>query len=514
VKLVTSAQMRAIEAAVFASGVTPAALMETAGLRVAEAVRGRLGDARARRIAVLVGPGNNGGDGLVAARHLHDFGADVSVYLLAPRPADDPNLELVRQRDIEVLEVDEAAVEARLRPDLSRADAVIDAVLGTGRQRPLAGAMAAALQATRLRRGLLFALDLPSGVDPDSGEAQAAAVAADVTLTLGFSKLGLHLLPGSAHAGRVEVLDIGIDPALAADVNTELMTPDWAREALPDRPLVANKGTFGRVLAVAGSESYTGAAALACLGALRAGAGLVTLACLPAVRYAVASRLAEPTYLVLPAGEDGPAPAAADAVAKALPAYDVLLVGPGLGLSEGAKALVRELLSSEAVAPLPVVIDADALNSLAGLPGWHRRLRCRAVLTPHPGELSRLTGASVAEIQAGRVDRAREHAGAWKQTLVLKGAQTVVAAPDGSVRLSPFANPALATAGTGDVLAGAIAGLAAQGLDPAEAAALGVYLHAAAADVYEAEYGAAGLLASEVAAGIARAAAKLRRGEA
>jgi len=291
------------------------------------------------------------------------------------------------------------------------------------------------------------------------------------------------------------------------------MTAVWAREALPARPLVSNKGTFGRVLIVAGSESYTGAAALACLGALRAGAGLVTLACLPVVRAAVASRLVEATYLLLPEGEQGPGPTAADVVSKALPAYDVLLLGPGLGLAAGAKALVRGLLSSGAAESTPVVIDADALNTLAQWPGWHEIVRCRAVLTPHPGELSRLSGAGVAEIQAARVDTARRWAGAWRQTLVLKGAQTVVARAEGDVLLSPFANPALATAGTGDVLAGAIAGLLAQGMEAFLAAALGVYLHAAAAAEYEAQYGVSGLLASEVAAGIARAAARLRRGE-
>jgi NAD(P)H-hydrate epimerase len=513
VKLVTAEQMRAIEAAAFAAGATPQGLMETAGRAVAHAVREHLGGARARRLLILVGPGSNGGDGLVAARYLYDEGADVRVYLLAPRSEDDANLKAVREREIEVVEVDDGSVGRALHTDLARADAVIDAVLGTGRQRPLTGAIAEAFDALKERRCLLFAVDLPSGLDPDSGAVDAHCAAADVTLTLGYSKLGLHLLPGSSYAGEVEVLDIGLDEALSKDVTVEMMTLGWARSALPERPLVSNKGTFGRVLVVAGSLSYTGAATLTCLGALRAGAGLVTLATLPEVRAAVAAQLPEVTFLVLPEDGGEPAPNAADIVARALAGYDVLVVGPGLSQSSGAQALVRGLVTSEAVAETPVVIDADGLNALARQYDWHESLTCKAVLTPHPGELARLTRSSVREVQAQRLETTRDCAAKWQQTLLLKGAQTVVASATGRVLLSPFANAALATAGTGDVLAGAIAGLLAQDLEPFLAAGLGVYLHGAAGELYADDYGSSGLLASELGAGIARAAAVLRRGE-
>jgi hydroxyethylthiazole kinase-like uncharacterized protein yjeF len=512
-KLVTASQMRAIEAAAFESGAaTPQGLMETAGRLVAERVAARLGNARAKRIVVLVGPGNNGGDGLVAARHLDEMGAEVRVYLLAPRPAPDDNLAAVRDRDIEVVNLEAGAPERDLHTDVVAADAVLDAVLGIGRSRPLNDAWATALRELGNRRGLLFAVDLPTGLDSDTGTVDGSTPVADVTLTFGYSKLGLHLLPGAQHAGEVEVLDIGLDPTLGEGIQTEIMDALWARAHLPARPLVSNKGTFGRVLVVAGSLSYTGAAMLTCLGALRAGAGLVTLAALPAVRAAVAAQLPEVTYVVLPELDGQPGPDAAATVSRALPGYDVLVIGPGLGLSRGAQDLVRSTLTSPALDGKPVVVDADALNTLARLRDWHEAVAGLAVLTPHPGELARLTRSSTPEIQLRRLDVARESAAAWGQTLVLKGAQSVVAEPGGRLLLSPFANAALATAGTGDVLAGAIAGLMAQGVAPFEAAGVGVYLHAAAAELYADEYGSAGLLAGEVASGIARAAAQLRRG--
>ena len=511
-KLVTADQMRQIEAAAFASGVTPEGLMETAGRGVAQAVATRLRGAPAQRVVVLVGPGNNGGDGLVAARHLYDMGAEVRVYLLTPRAVDDANLRALRERDdLDIVELDEAKIASELAPEVQHADAIIDAVLGIGRGRPLEGIFAAALDTLTQQRGLLLAVDLPSGLDADTGAVDPHCPAADVTLTFGYSKLGLHLLPGASHAGEVEVLDIGLDPALGADIDTEIMTADWARSALPGRPLNSNKGTFGRVMVVAGSQSYTGAATLCCLGALRAGAGLVTLAALPSVRAAVATLLPEVTYITLPEEDGVPAPDAASVVAGALPGYDVLLLGPGLGLSDGSQALVRGLLAAPAVKDLPVVIDADALNTLARFHAWHESLGTRAVLTPHPGEMARLSHSSVADVQSRRIELSRENAAAWGQTVVLKGSQTIVADPAGRTLISPFANPALATAGTGDVLAGSIAGLLGQGVEPFEAAGLGVYLHAAAAELYASEYGPSGLLASEVAAGIARAAARLRR---
>ncbi len=509
-KLVTGTEMRALEQQAFAAGATPEGLMANAGHAIADALHEPLGGIPARRIVVLVGPGNNGGDGLVAAKHLSDFGAEVIVYLVAPRSEDDPNLQQVRMRDIEVIRFEDTT-DTAYDEAIARADAVIDAILGTGSLRPLEGAAAAALDGLKNRRGLLFAVDLPSGVNADTGEADPHAPRADVTLTLGLAKTGLYTWPGSSLAGEVDVLDIGLDPSYAAGVKTELLTEQWAREHLPERPGESNKGSYGRALIVAGCDRYLGAATLAALGALRSGAGLGMVAAVDAVRAAVASNLPEVTFLPLPESEGALDAAAGDVIARALPGNDVLLMGPGLSTASGVQSVVRGLLTSEAVEEVPLVLDADALNCLARFPGWQERVKAKAVLTPHPGELARLANLTVAEVQSSRLPTAQRLAQEWHQTVVLKGAHTIVAAPDGTTFVSPFANAALATAGTGDVLAGTIAGLIAQGVEPSTAAGLGVYLHGAAAEEYAADYGASGMLASELARGIAVVAAALRR---
>ena len=332
-----------------------------------------------------------------------------------------------------------------------------------------------------------------------------------MTLTLGFAKLGLYSWPGSRYAGDVRVLDIGLPSSIADDIETSLLTSDWARLRLPERAGQSNKGTFGRVLIVAGSANYTGAAALAALGALRAGAGLVTLAGIAPVRAAVAAQFPEITFLSLPEYEGAVGRGSGDVVARALPSYDVLLIGPGLGQSANAQALVRGILSDPASGSIATVVDADALNCLAKVSNWPALLHPGAVLTPHPGEFGRLAATAISEVQSNRVSVARDQAHEWGQTVILKGAHTIVAGPEGQTLISSSANAGLATAGTGDVLAGTIAGLMAQGVNPIESAGLGTFLHSAAGDLYLDEYGASGLLASELGAGIARVAATLRR---
>jgi NAD(P)H-hydrate epimerase len=506
-KLVTADEMRAIEQRVFDAGTPASTLMENAGRAVAKAIAERLGGGRARRVVVLVGPGNNGGDGLVAARYLAQDAAQVVALLLTDRHADDANLRLALEADVEV--VQPADVARELDGALARADGVVDAILGIGRRRPLEGLIGDVCRRLQGHRGSLFAVDVPSGLDADTGDVDPLTARADVTYALGISKLGLHLQPGSQHAGEVEVLDIGLGSA-ADDVATELLTPEWARGVLPERPAVSNKGSFGRALIVAGSESYTGAASLSCLGALRAGAGLVSLAGLKTVRTAVAAQVAEATFLPLPELDEAPAPDAADIVLRAVSAYDALLVGPGLSMTPGAQSLARGLLTSALLEETPVIVDADGLNALAKLPSWHEYVKARCVLTPHPGEMARLANCSSTEVQADRIGIARRKAAEWGQTVVLKGANTVVAQADGTTLVSPFASALLATAGTGDVLAGTIAGLIAQGVEQFAAAGLGVYLHGAAGERLAPQYGVSGLLASELAREIALVAAELR----
>ncbi len=501
-RLVTTAEMRALEAAAEAAGVSTAHLMENAGLGVAQEVWMLLGSLEERRILVLVGPGNNGGDGLVAARHLHDWGAEVGVYLLRRRPADDPLLAALRERNVTVVAADDDPTYETLDEFLSVAEVIVDALLGTGLSRPIAGPLAEILQRVKRARERpvhprLVAVDLPTGVDPDTGRADPLAVAADLTVALGEAKVGLYIGQGAALAGRVQVVEIGIPASVERPASIELLDRTWAKRHLPARPADANKGTFGRVLVLAGSQFYVGAAALAAAAAYRVGAGLVTLAVPRSIQPMVAARVAEATYLPLDEQDGALAAAVAPRVRDALKRYDVLLAGCGLSMA-AAEAVRAVLFGLEGMELRGVVIDADGLNALAAVEGWAQRLPPRAVLTPHPGEMARLTGWTVPEIQADRLATARTFARQWRAVVVLKGANTVVAAPDGRVWLSPFANPALATAGTGDVLAGAVAGLIGQGLEPAEAAACAVFLHGMAGDAARGDLGPAGVMASDL----------------
>ncbi len=519
-RIVTIRQMKQLEQECAGRGIPTSLLMENAGRAVAEAVGNILGGA-GRTVLVLVGPGNNGGDGLVAARYLHDRGNNVCVYLLQPRSPDDPNLALVLERHVEMVEAGQDGGLVRLGERLRSADAVLDAVFGTGMRRTISGSTAGVLvrvgeEKVRRRKMSIVALDVPSGMDADTGAADPTCLYADVTVVLGYPKPGLFNVPGADRVGRISVVDIGIPPGLDGDGVAELAAEDWVRSVLPSRPVVSNKGTFGKLMVVAGSVNYTGAAFLACTGALRVGVGLVTLAAPISLHAALASKLTESTHLPLP--ESGPGEVAASAAAalrRGLGGYEALLIGPGLGQGPSATRLVKSLLLGKGKAQVACVIDADGLNILAAERGqgvvW-RRLVDDAILTPHPGEMSRLTGIGVSEIQRDRIGVARTMAVKWHKTVVLKGAYTVVAASDGRVVVSPFANPALASAGTGDVLAGAIAGLVAQGMPLFEAAAAGVYVHGKAGDLTSGKLGDAGAIASDLLPELPLAIREIKRG--
>ncbi len=523
-RLVTVTQMQEAEKG---SGVPVPELMGKAGLAVAQEGWLLLGEVVERRIVVLAGPGNNGGDGLVAARHLREWGAEVSVYLLSGRDEKDAVFSPLVEAQIPATTAEEDAKQGYkgLEELLAGADLVIDALLGTGRARPIEGVLAEVLgrlQAARERplSPRLLAVDLPTGLDADSGAVDPHCVAADATVALGWSKVGLHVQPGAQMAGRVEAVEIGIPKTLETEEWPELMTARWARSALPERPAGAHKGTFGRALVVAGSARYIGAAALSCMGGLRAGAGLVTLACASSLYPIFASKLTEATFEPLPDEEGYLSAEAAHSVGRALgEGYDSLLVGPGLGQGGYVRAFMRSLLpllkpetpsTGSGQGLRGVVIDADGLNNLSKVEGWWKEVTVPTVVTPHPGEMSRLTGLSMEEIQSDRLGVAKKYAGEWGATVVLKGANTVVAASDGRARLSPFANPGLASGGTGDVLAGAIVGLLAQGADAYDAASLGVYLHGLAGERVREEMGSAGMVAGDLLLALPRAIKALR----
>ena len=517
-KIVTVEQMRRLEEASASQGISTDTLMENAGLAVATEAQKALGSIAGSRVLVLAGSGNNGGDGLVASRHLRRWGAEVTAYLVLKRQQVDPKLQLALERGVDVLYASDDPDLGALDAQLGRSRLVIDAVLGTGRARPLEGVVKEALlrlAGARDRRAemTIMALDLPSGLDADTGQVDLACPQADITVTFGFPKVGHYLFPGAGKLGKLEVVDIGIPGHLASDINLELLTAGWVRARLPPRPPEAHKGNFGHALIIAGSRSYVGAAYLASQAAARVGPGLVTLASPRSIYPILASKLTEVIHFPLPEDEEGRFhPDGARLVKENIGQYSALSVGCGFGRSDGLIEFLREILLSEPAPSLPLVIDADGLNVLSRIDGWWRDLKCRVVLTPHPGEMATLTGLAISDIQARRAETALEWAARWDSVVVLKGAHTVIATPGGMCRVSPFANPGLASGGTGDVLTGVITGLMAQGVAVEDAAACGVYLHGSAAEMVRKELGDTGTLAGDLLPVLPRAIMDLRGG--
>ena len=515
-KIVTVEQMRSLEESSASQGVSTDRLMENAGLAVARVARSALGSVAGARTLVLIGPGNNGGDGLVTARHLRRWGATVTAYLVTGRDAKDPKLGLALERGVATISAsDDPGLEA-LAKELSRSRLVIDAVLGTGRARPLEGVIREAmlsLSSARHHDMTIMALDLPTGMDSETGQVDPACPNADVTVAFGYPKTGHFQFPGDGKLGRLEVVDIGIPDHLAEDIPVELLTPQWVKSRLPARPRDGHKGSFGHALIVAGSRNYVGAAYLASQGAARVGPGLVTLASPQSIYPIVASKLTEVIHLPVPDDAEGRFhPDAADVIIKNLHQYSSVLVGCGFGVSEGLARFLQKLLLTGSASSVPVIIDADGLNALAGIEGWWQDLAFPAALTPHPGEMSTLTGVAISEIQSGRIETARTWSARWGKTVALKGAHTVIATPEGMCRISPFANPALASGGTGDVLSGVIAGLMAQGLTPEDATCCGVYLHGAAGEAAREQMGDTGTLAGDLLPVLPRVIQALRDG--
>lgn len=511
-KLVSAEEMRQIDKDAASYGLTTEILMERAGLEVAKEIKRFLGSVLGKRLLFLIGPGNNGGDGLVAARYLNNWGAHTHLYL--PQPRKDRNFILCQENRMPFTLASEDEGFTILRSLISRADGVVDALFGTGKRRPLEGVykeITSRVKEAKRERPLIFALDLPSGLDADTGEIDPFAIPADITITLGYPKRGLFSFPGREIAGKIKVADIGYPLSLAQGVNTELITSSSVKSLLPPRPKGAHKGSFGRVLVIAGSLNYIGAAFLACEGTARVGAGLVSLATPKSIHPILASKLTEITHIPLPDEEGGFISKQSLFVLKEwLPRYDVLLIGCGLGQKEGTAEFLYSLLPD--LKEKPLVLDADALNILAKREFWWHIVPDNAIITPHPAEMGRLSRLSTEEIQKDRIEVTRKHAEEWGKVIVLKGAHTVIASPQGKVFVSPFANPGLASAGTGDVVAGAIAGFLTQGLSPIDAAITGVYIHGLAGEIVKSEIGDAGMLAGDLLLALPKAIKRLKEG--
>ena len=490
-RYVTVAEMQAVERQADAGGLSYAQMMENAGRGLAEQVSEAYAHLEEHSVLALVGSGNNGGDALVALAYLAGWGWRSEAYIVRSRPKDDPLVARLVQAGGTIIVLENDPGLETLKTLLRHTRVLLDGVLGTGFRLPLKGGITEVLGVVRQFKqhapGALsvVAVDCPSGVDCDTGMAAPDVIPADITVTMAAVKVGLLSFPAADLVGELRVVGIGSIEGLPAwqMLKRWVVEPDEVSAFLPARPRNAHKGTFGTALIVAGSVNYPGAARLAGEAAYRVGAGLVTM-CVPEPLYPVlAGHLPEVTWLVLPHKAGGIAAGAAQIISENLGRATAMLVGPGFGLQPVTLQFLEGLIPQQPIsdAGLPsLVIDADGLKLLAQIPGWPTRLPGPAVLTPHPGEMAVLTGLGRDEIQNDRVGVAERFAHQWGHVVVLKGAYTVVASPDGQTAIIPVATPALARAGTGDVLAGLIVGLRAQGLDAFHAAIAGAWIHARA----------------------------------
>jgi NAD(P)H-hydrate epimerase len=486
-KVVTAGEMKEIDRKAMKDFCIPGlVLMENAGMAVARKVREMLEGAVNPRVLVVSGKGNNGGDGCVAARQLKKSGIETTVLLIG-RKRDIKgdarvNVSIVSKL-LEVVEVSNQGFLKKLKAELESCDLVVDAIVGTGANDRMKGLVASAITAVRECNKPVVCVDIPSGLDADNGLPLGVCVRGTETVTLGLPKAGLLLHPGASFAGKLTVADIGFPDKLleSKNLSLHLLQEKEIASLLPQRPPDAHKGSMGRVLVLAGSCGYTGAAVLTSMGALRSGCGLVTLGVPRSLNTIFEIKLTEVITRPLPETEAGTLGLEAEGeILDMVERADALAVGPGLARHPETQALVRKLMMT---VEKPMVIDADALNILEGDISLLERRHAPTVITPHPGEMGRLLGVPASEVQAKRISLSRETAVKQGIVVVLKGARTVIAGSDGNAFINPTGNSGMASAGMGDVLTGIIASLVSQGIECLEAAKAGVFLHGLAGDL-------------------------------
>ncbi len=500
--LTTARQMKKMDQRTMEEfGLPGEVLMENAARGAVQVVQSQY--PHTRSIVVFCGKGNNGGDGMAMARYFQTLGLKVKVYLTGPGSGLSKDAArqflLIKQLKIPVEELEGKVDLPALKQEVFYSDLLVDALLGTGLEKEVRGVFRDLISLMNELPIPKIAIDIPSGLSSDNGQPLGICTQADLTVTFGLPKIGQVLFPGCRFTGRLFVVDIGIPAALypVSEERVELLEAATQESFLPQRDPEGHKGSYGHALVLAGSKGKTGAAAMTCLGALRAGAGLVTLGIPESLNSIMEVKLTEAMTEPLPEEEPGfLGPAALSKIISLCQGKKALAVGPGLSASPGTQVLVQALLKQ--IKDIPVVIDADGLNALAGAPQGLKKLAGRAILTPHPGEMSRLTGQTVQEIQAERIRSAWDFSRKFGVVVVLKGARTVIADPEGPLYLNPVAHSVLASGGTGDVLTGMILGFLTQGLSLIKAACLGVFLHGQAGAWLAQERGGQGILASEL----------------
>jgi NAD(P)H-hydrate epimerase len=483
-------------------GIPGIVLMESAGRGCVDAVIRHFPDLGQMKVGIAAGCGNNGGDGFVIARYLATRNVDVAVYLLCDRGRvrgdAAVNLRLIDRLGVPVFEVPDVKAFESYRSQMTQYSLWIDALLGTGLKSEVRKPFKPCIEWLNEQQTPVVAVDVPSGLDSDTGQPCGCCVKATTTVTFAFPKIGHVVLPGAEFAGRLEVVDIGIPPTVVDQVAPQhrLLTCNDIRRGCKPRKLQCHKGSTGHLLVIGGSPGKTGAAAMTSQAAMRVGAGLVTLGVPKSLNIAMESLLTEVMTVALPENEDHSFGLSAfEKIMGLLKSKNGLAIGPGLGTGKPAQNLVQRVLQSS---PVPVVVDADGLNALVGATASLKNLKVPVVMTPHPGEMAKLAGKTAAGIQKNRIGESRRFATRNKVHLVLKGARTLVAHPDGTVAINPTGNPGMASGGMGDVLTGMIAGLIVQGMDVRQATEAAVYLHGSAADTMVRRKGPVGYLASEV----------------
>ncbi|RCX12373.1 NAD(P)H-hydrate epimerase [Anaerobacterium chartisolvens] len=502
-KIVTPKQMNEIDRLTISSiGIPGMVLMENAALAVVREASKLIGGLGRKKILVVAGKGNNGGDAFAAARHMYNCGASVSVYLVADSRGITgdaaANMNILRNMGVEIIELVQPSVPDALKHHLSVSSLVVDGIFGTGLKGEVAGLPRAVIELVNESRKPVISIDIPSGICGNSGRVLGTCITAAKTVTFGLPKLGLLLHPGCEHAGELVVADISIPTGVieGLHIKTNITDMGLASSMLPQRRSDGNKGDFGRVLIISGSQGMTGAGYLAGEAALRTGAGLVYLGVPAALSSIYDVMLAEAVTIPLEdMGTGVLSPGCTGKLEELMERMSAVAIGPGLSGGAGVSAVVRH---TARFARKPLIIDADAINAIASDMSILEALNTKAVLTPHPGEMSRLCGISIEEVQSDRIETARQFALKWGVTVVLKGARTVTALPGGEIYINTTGNAGMATGGSGDVLTGVIASLSGQGVPLEDAAVLGTYLHGLAGDRAARVKGQHGLIAGDL----------------
>ncbi|MEA3437253.1 MAG: NAD(P)H-hydrate dehydratase [Thermodesulfobacteriota bacterium] len=501
--LVTASEIQQMDRETIESfGIPGRVLMENAGLGATRVLIDQFDDIINKNVGVIAGRGNNGGDGFVISRYLAQKGSNVTVYLLAESAGVKgdaaANLKLLAPLNVPVVEIPDERSFLAQKTGMLHQEIWIDALLGTGLKSDVKGYFKNIIEFINALDKPVFSVDIPSGLNSDTGQVCGACIRAQATATFAFAKTGQMLFPGAEYTGYLEIIDIGIPDHIAKNIRPkqQLLTPERIRSTFKPRIPVAHKGTTGHVLVVSGSVGKTGAAAMTAMSAMRAGAGLVTIAIPESLNPVVETQVLEAMTYPLPETENGIiCESSFNKIMDLLAGKKCLAIGPGLGEAAETKKLVHRIIKES---PVTIVLDADGLNNIAGSTEILKKAKTPLILTPHPGEMARLMDSTAASVQKDRITCAREFAERFNVHIILKGAKTIIAHPDSNIFINPTGNPGMASGGMGDVLTGIIAGLVAQGFSPESATHAGVYLHGAAADALAEKIGPFGYLATEV----------------